>query len=205
MHDPVVVRVPHGVGHLLEQTNPLGQRQVACHLGEVLALDVLHRDEGHRIAVIVGVLTHLVHPNDPRMGQAGRQARFTQHTHRRLGIPTRSKHLQRHDTLQLGIHRLINHPHATASNLGDQLIATNLALGGQPQLVLVFLPQQLRNLLAIQQPLLQKALRQVVNPRRTRGHIRQVVQTTIHLFFRAQTACDDNLCQPLFGGGSQRL
>ena len=95
----LAVRVVDGLGDLLDQYACLarGQWAIAHQLGQSLALDVIHREEG-----IALVLAHFVDGDDVGMLQArgGFGLRAKARYFRGAGEFARQNHFQRHDAIK---------------------------------------------------------------------------------------------------------
>lgn len=133
-------------------------RAVAHELREVLPLDVIHRE-----VMLARVDAHIVDRNEIWMPQRRRSAGFRAKTVDQLpgGEVAAQHHLQRHDSAQGKLSRLVDDTHAAARDLFDQfIVAKNLRrdfLAGNIALV--------RRFQHLKQTIRTTALRRVVRER----------------------------------------
>ena len=118
MNDPVVVRELEGVTDLRGQLQGLGRREllVPDEAVEVRAIHKLH-DE---VETAAGHLAEVVDRHDTGMVQAREQLRLALEAGDKGLLlrlcQFRGQHLDGHGALQLDLHRLVNGPHAAATD-----------------------------------------------------------------------------------------
>ena len=122
MDDPVLLGVREPGEQPLEHAADLRQRHVPDVRPQRAALDVLHRDV--RRAVVLEVV---VHGDDVRMAQRAGDARLAQEALRERGVRRveRRQLLERDEAVEVGLAREVDHRHAAAADLAEDLVAAD--------------------------------------------------------------------------------
>src|SRR2546429_1839600 len=115
------MRVVDGFGNELDVTRGFRgrQRTVAHELGEVLSLDVIHRE-----VVLAVVDAHVVNGDDVRVPEVSRSRDLALEPLNDLLAcePLGQNHLYRDDALEIEMPRAIDHAHPAAGNLFEKLV-----------------------------------------------------------------------------------
>jgi len=122
VHDAVRLRVGQPGEQALEHAADLRQRELADVRAQRAALDVLHRDV--RRAVVVEVV---VDRDDVRVRERARDARLAQEALGERGVRRveGAQLLERHEAVEVGLAREVDHRHAAATHLAQDLVATD--------------------------------------------------------------------------------
>ena len=124
-----LVRILNGLGdkaHVLRRLGG-GQRFFADERGQVLSLDIFHRE-----VVLTIVLAHLVDGHDVGVMQIGRRLGLRQEALQRGGIGqlARQNHFYRHNAVETHLPGLVDHAHSASSDFLQQLVIAEVAKFG---------------------------------------------------------------------------